>query len=435
MPIPINPTWQQATWFIDPANSSGLADDANSGIDSAHPVLTWASIVAKWGTQQPRLRQDTTFTFMSSQADNSDPIYFDAYVENGARINFVGVLGAAQTIVSGVLAGVVAKNRATPQLLNATLGAGVAVGSLVVNTTHNSRAWVYANVAGNTWAMSQPLVPAVLPTPSVVPAEVDTWANGDSYTAYNPVSVRFDYIGGRITSSSSGSIVVNSLTLAAVPSANSFDEARIDSTQTILSECKILREQLWRTVEVPGNSGIVNCALAGTSAIQKGLPGTAGTLFFTGGFTLANMQLASVNYTGDVILNSAVDLVTNGYAGGYGTVYVETGRTVRVLGAGDLNQFTQYGGPIVWGPGVWNVGSTVRNRYPAGAGLAVATFLNTGGLNLNGQGTAYSVSTGAAAVWSSLALTPAALDAAQGVAGFGGLAMNPGGATITNLSI
>ena len=73
--VPVPASWSQATWFIDPQNVSGNASDSNSGIDAAHPVLSYTrGIVPKWGTNAPTLRQNTTFTWLSDQLDDSDPV-------------------------------------------------------------------------------------------------------------------------------------------------------------------------------------------------------------------------------------------------------------------------------------------------------------------------------------------------------------------------
>src|SRR5208282_4499219 len=100
--------------------------------------------------------------------------------------------GAAQQIFTGTLGAVTPKNRATQQLLNADLGFAAPVGTLIQNTTagKSSYAYVYANVTGTVFALTQPLNPATLPiTEVVVPTEIDTWAAGDSFVAFAPIGV------------------------------------------------------------------------------------------------------------------------------------------------------------------------------------------------------------------------------------------------------
>lgn len=149
-----NPTWTQATWFVDPANSTGLASDLNSGIDALHPVLSFnGGVVAKWGTNESLLSQNTALTWLSSNpAGVYDPVVFRPFIGatagTSALINVFGTLGAALT--SGALTGVLAKNRSTTQRLTANLGAVVPLGSLVQNMTAGkfSTSVVYSLVSG-----------------------------------------------------------------------------------------------------------------------------------------------------------------------------------------------------------------------------------------------------------------------------------------------
>src|SRR5208337_2949529 len=161
----------QATWFIDPANSTGNASDFNSGIDAAHPVLTYQNGVAKkWNTYSPVLNQNTTLTWLSSQPAGNpagDPVIFTPIIGAtapngpGAFVLVQGTLGPAQQLFTGALASVTPKNRATPQLLQADLGFAAPIGSIVQNTTGGkaSFAIVYKNVSGTIFALSQPLAP------------------------------------------------------------------------------------------------------------------------------------------------------------------------------------------------------------------------------------------------------------------------------------
>jgi hypothetical protein len=158
-----NPTLSQATWFIDPANSTGLANDSNSGIDANHPVLSYnGGIVTKWGTNSPLLRQNTTLTWMSSQpSGGGDPVIFTPIMANGAVATITGTLGASQQVHSGSFTSVTAKNRGTQTLLSANLGFAASAGQLVQNTTSgkSSYAWVYKLNSGTTFFLSQPIAP------------------------------------------------------------------------------------------------------------------------------------------------------------------------------------------------------------------------------------------------------------------------------------
>lgn len=92
-PLPIS--WTQPAWFIDPANSTGAASDSNTCTSVTKPCLTYAGVVQIWGgTTSPRLRQNTTITFLSSQWNDGDPVDVTPYVENGATVTLQGALGA-----------------------------------------------------------------------------------------------------------------------------------------------------------------------------------------------------------------------------------------------------------------------------------------------------------------------------------------------------
>lgn len=115
---PGNGSWSQTQWYIDPANVTGNASDANKGDDPTKPLLTWGQVINYYGTQRPVLQVPVTWTFLSPQPDQSDPIIFHPYCTNGCqmlgaltasnagylqnRFHFQpnGVLGASLTAVS-----------------------------------------------------------------------------------------------------------------------------------------------------------------------------------------------------------------------------------------------------------------------------------------------------------------------------------------------
>ena len=109
-------------------------------------------------------------------------------------------------------------------------------------------------------------------------------------------------------------------------------------------------------------------------------------------------------------------------SGTFGKVYLAGSAAAVVSGGSSINS-----GGIVWGPGTINVAGNTRLVYTPTQ--ATAAFLTT--INLDGSTTGCS-HTGASpdVVYCGITLTGAHLDAAQGVAGFGGLAYTPGGASI-----
>jgi hypothetical protein len=90
----------QPAWFIDPSNSTGNANDSNTGVTAGSPLLTFKELVARWGTNSPPLAQDTTITFLSSQPNMGlgDPIkIYPQLLGIGASLFFVGSLTKVAT--------------------------------------------------------------------------------------------------------------------------------------------------------------------------------------------------------------------------------------------------------------------------------------------------------------------------------------------------
>lgn len=183
---PVLPTsWTVPAWFIDFANVSGTASDTNDCVTSATACRTYGEIAAhRWGTYEPQLQQQTIITTLSGWPSTS--LFADQFIYRGTyagNLFVIGTLGTNETIVSGTLAGVVAKAKPNT-LLQATLSAPTAVGQLIHNTTHDSYAWVLTSLGGGNFEITQPMTQ---PGPTfLVGSEVNTWANGDAYTVFAP---------------------------------------------------------------------------------------------------------------------------------------------------------------------------------------------------------------------------------------------------------
>lgn len=435
----------QATWFIDPQNVTGLASDDNSGIDVTHPVLSYNFGVArKWTTYSPTLRQDTVLTWLSSATDDSDPVVFEPIMVN-AVASIQGVLGAAQQVGSGALATVVPKNRTTAQLLQADLGAAFAIGTLLHNTTggKDSYAWVYALVTGTTYTLTQPLTPTTVPfglNEAISLAEVDSWANGDTFVAYKPVDVMIAKLNGTIAEFVATAfdfpqqIQTLHINLFSPNGAGNDDtflgngitllETRAD---TVISEQGLADDNAWFRVNIFASQGF-------TSAV----PGAALITAFGGAFMgVIPIEASSFSFDYDVIIapggptsNSILNSVY--VSSSMGFVYLDVGVT-SLLGIWDCVQGTSgaHASPTtIWGPGTLNVLGVSRIFYSAARG-AVATFLvPTIMINQQANANAFNSATG---LWSApIAVTAANLDLAFMSGGFGGLAMNLGGGAITS---
>lgn len=422
----------QATWFIDPQNVTGLADDNNSGIDAAHPVLTYNFGVArKWTTYSPMLRQNTTITWLSSQVGDADPVVFAPITVNAIAV-LQGSLGAAQQIGAGNLAGVVAKNRAAAQLLEADLGFAAPIGSLVQNTQagKSSFAWVYKNVGGTTFALTQPQEPTTVPMNLGTPtAEVDTWANGDTFVVFAPIGANL--VDVRVTMAELTPVTFDAPVQIYHLRATSADGVPGDNNVQIGSDITIVEssfDTLIRYVEATDDvpTWFSNCFCTeglfggiddfGTTVLAGAMIGGPFAGVFMS-FTLDNDVIVDGATNNSPIIqqnSSALPLV--------GKVYIDGQYNVSGIGAYTASS-------LVWGPGFVNGLGTARLTYVA---PATSRFQNTGGLRLNTQASANAFDP-TSGLWSVLIpITAASLDVAFGAGGFGGLATNVGGASFSS---
>jgi hypothetical protein len=224
-------------WFI--SRSGG--DDGNSCTDAGHPCQHYYEIKSRWGcggspTFQPRTANTIVLTWTTPDPmDGVDPVDLNPFLENSASAEITVPLPTP--VASGILAGVLSKARTfgASQLLTATLAGGLAVGDMIINTTHPSTGWLDVNISGNVWSLGQPIRPMTVP--DVVngylgaPAEVDTWANGDSYSVYRiPASaVDLRSVASQVGSLSGGGSVGSSLYVfhVGVPAGSGLGALRI----------------------------------------------------------------------------------------------------------------------------------------------------------------------------------------------------------------
>jgi hypothetical protein len=446
-----NPTWTQATWFIDPSNVTGLASDLNSGVDALHPVLSYrGGVVAKWGTTSPRLAQDTTITWLSSQPitnSTGDPVNFSPVIASttavsgpAALVIVQGVLNATTQVHAGALGAVVPKNRATPQLLTADLGFAAPIGTLIQNTTagKSSFATVYQNVAGTVFALSQPSTPQTAPVTSPT-VEVDTWAPGDTFVAYALVLIDLVQIGA---SAVDGFIPPNATPPLQVQFIRGNGGPNGLNT-TVGSQVAIVQStfDLGLALDTPDDD--VGNFYEGVGAIGGVFDGGRNPItVWATGFILSPFEsdIAFGNIGWDAILDatasSGLFVVARseldfGVGGG---VYI-TGSVIFEASTGAINVSNN----VIWGPGGLGINANTHVYYTNG--LATVTFLQKGTtatsppgapFGLNELTTAYAIGLSDPAPWHpGRALTAANLDLSVAGGGFGGLAVSPGGASIT----
>lgn len=437
------------TLAIDPQNTTTCASDSNTTVQSTcggagvGPLVHYSELARRWGTTAPRLCATTTVLFLSSHTDGTDPVYFEPRINGGSTV--VSIQGTAPTVVaSGVSITVTAaKNRAagSNSLLKATLGASSALGQLVENTTHASRAWIYANVSGSTWSMTQPLVKTTIPG-FFGPAEVDTWATNDLVNLLTPVSVNL---------------------VEFIPEMETNVDA-ITANLAYLYQLNVFKPQTWSPVYL-GNVRVYECSfdrviyaetghyqydgLTLTNDLNRGgMIGIGAQMqVLAGAVTSAALAMSTSVSSTRALTNMQFGrdhiLGASGFFSGFliwgsvssgGGVYLDA---AQELETGILFVAT---GSQIWGPSNLNIAGNGRlflNGSSTFTSTLTGAALVSPGLQLNGSSTGCSHTNAAPDVINcTITTTPAHLDAAAGASGFGGNAHSGqlGGGSATNVA-
>lgn len=418
-------SWLVPEWDMNPATGN----DANPCTSSAKPCKTFAQIASRWGTYEPIFPQATVLNVLASQPDSTDPI--PIRVHTSGTLGGFSLIGAPSTVQTGTLSGVVAKAYGTPgspgHALEITLGAGLAVGMRVRDVTQsNSTAFIYKLVSGTTWAVYQPL--SALTTPAgfgSYRSEVNSWTNGDSYvvesvpkvnlTEWNPTP----YNQATITGSTFAVALFDGNT-ASVMHTNGIGA---------LQDCSFLKMTYQISAQSTFQFGIFGDDIANDynmNDVAQPAQGASASLVQGGGIR-PGAQTPKAVLSGLVIGSDFVIATTGtfttlgsvryGFAGtstGDG-IFIDTGAT---WASGGYGLVANAGATPIYGPGTLNVTSASYFQYASTT--AVATFLETG-LQINSLTTACARSNVTASVTNcGITLSPANIDAAFGVAGFGG---------------
>lgn len=435
---PIIPaSWTVPAWFIDPANSSTTASDNNNCTTSATACRTYQEIaVHRWGTFSPILQQPTTITLLSSLASDVDPIIATPFMANSS---YLAIQGTAVATTSATFTLVAAKSRVAGanSLLIGSFSAGTpAAGVMVENTTHPSRAYVYTTAGGANWNITQPMVKQALPSTVSAPAEVDTWASGDTVLLSSPIVVNISifepiFADSNFVTSASGFLY--NLTIQTAPGIGG---TALIGPGVQVQECVATGNMdfVGYTAGQPNTQAIGKPALLNSmsrNAVTCG-PGT-GLNVKGGALTNTTSVFCILNLDGDVIMGGIGQL--KGATGNWGFVYLDQNVQVNTS-----LQFASgaYGGHVIYGNATANMAvlnssrMTMSGTFTAGW---TAPALITPGILLNGASLGHSVFTLANVdtMCGGIATTVAKLDAASSATcattGFGGTAYNPGGAS------
>jgi hypothetical protein len=172
---------------------------------------------------------------------------------------------------------------------------------------------------------------------------------------------------------------------------------------------------------VPGDCESVGCAYTALLATDFAFQGA---VQFYGGIIAGGGRIVGAGFQLDTFVVGP-PLVIADSGQGVGQMFVATDAAIITQGALQLSS-----GDILYGGGSLSASGVLSYE-----GSAVSTFPLAGGLSVGGSADAYSNSTTAGLTTvHRLAVTPAALDAPAGAAGFGGLAYVPSVAAITMLN-
>ncbi len=390
----INPNWQVTDWYVDGQNASANAFDGNPCTSAAAPCLTWSEITDhRWacpaaGANCPRLAQNTTIHVLSSMLSSDAPITIGGTLQSGA---YFAIVGTPTTVSTLTLSSVVAKNRSTPQLLNATLNGSAAVGQWIANTTHPSGAFAYRSLGANAFAITQPLTRLTIPFGGI-PTEVNTWANGDSVTLQTFPDVVIASIAITSASPNTSIAYLQNVNVNRVAGAT----FNIGGTSAHIYEESSIGASLSNNDPAFAPYDVINCDLYGPFINIAQYQGGGSFSLFGGDIRNAATTCINCNPDLDFILGSTA----YGTWTALETTYIDSGKALQV-GPGDqslLGNSVAGGAGIVWGPGQVQIVGTGRLKYPSGAGAAAASFLQTGAWSVNAQTKACIAQPGAAAI-------------------------------------
>lgn len=139
----------QAAWYIDPVSGN----DANTGVDSAHALQTWAEVLNR--LPKGKVSQNTTFTLLSD-LPSSDPFDISEWCPDS---RYTLTFNGTPTIISsGTLTGFTARNTATntpnqvTDTSRASWSAYISGGYAIKMTSGNANghvAYIAKNLGGN----------------------------------------------------------------------------------------------------------------------------------------------------------------------------------------------------------------------------------------------------------------------------------------------
>jgi len=406
-PVPNPATWTQSDWYVDWVGGN----DKNDGTSPSKAVKTVnGGVVAKWGTTSPILAQTTTLHILSPQPLNAEEIVLEPIIEG--MVQFI-ILGTPQLVASFSLGTVTSKNRTTNTQFSAAgfTAGGVASFQLVHNTTAGKDSWCFIRSVGAGVAqLTQPLaalVPGVDTTYFPNPAEVDTWAAGDTVSVYVPclLNLRAIEITGGGASDAAATSPALWLEYLHIPDASGVPGTSVFAPQwnqyILLQSCFL--EAYLSTFQPAFQTTLTNCSLYGASINNTFVLGGSihdlGVLATgTNWFDADAIIEAASGISGEFVMG-AMDLLSS--IAGHGGVYMR------------LDPLNTYGAILWGGAGSLNMQSGGTFYNTSGTTWALSVYVPTLQLNGVATGTSYTPGTG---LWTSaIALNVTNLDTYKGL--------------------
>lgn len=451
----------QSTWYIDPANSSGFASNANDGYTATTPLLTFSELNKRWKqasivnnyTNFLKLTQDTSVIYLSVPADPyQDSVNLDVDRLGSFNLSFTYVPPTAHsgTITAVTPRGATQWWQVTGSLSNSD------VHSLIVNTTKGSSAWVLAQTAGVA-DTTEWVTKATGAIKNLAPPSLITPVTNDSFSVKTLGRIHLGHINLQPTSNSNGTLHVSAVSFVnfqfaadATSGAGFPDAVQINGLNGALGAGASWLGVTFTECLFEGKANITNvfCTFYNSFALDyitfltgqgvflgggyNGLGGNASYMFidayttFFGSSAVSDedfpapslMELCSIMLynTQDAFFGtlkgSRFNLLPSFYNSGHSEI---VGRTSRYL-------FRMSNGSTVMlhpSSGNWtNFLKASTPQFAAVDGGLISAF------------TAVSFNQSTMALGSTpIVVTPAALDATIGSGGFGGWAVHPGTGT------
>jgi hypothetical protein len=424
-------SWSTPNWYIDPANVSTCASNANSctsatcGAGGVGPCLTWEQIASRLGVigygANVILQQNTTVDFLSSHTNRSDRVDFTPQIQNpidGVQVLLTLKAELPAPTCTGTLSSLNVKNRSLTTksaMLFATSSCFTSKDLYVVNTTRNTAAFTSELNSGSSYYLSQPFSITNF-------VEDDTWANGDSISVYTLRNIYIGTFGGNSNSPYAGCEILNTSVFApeGVSDPDQGDAVQLTGNTLVELENSTIQPVLDNRTDldlVVGTiQGEVNSGSAPTYP-NVGLSLFASALHPNNTSVIAS---GSMNFDTEVLGGNNVF-----YTGSFDNTFLEG--NFFIIGNSSV-------GVSLYGPGLLTVNSTSRLEYFTTLGTAVAAFHLGGGLRLGNNSaplgiTGCSTTNAQPAITNcGITITPAALDACPASAtAFCGLAWSPQG--------